>query len=69
MDYITKSKKFRYILIINCYNTTPENTKDYRKDIVGGEFSSLSALRYPLNKYAPEILYIWDTKELSLITL
>ena len=69
MDYIIKSNKFKYILIINCYNTTPENTKDYRKDIVGGEFSSLSALRYPLNKYDAKVIYKWDTKEVSLINL
>ena len=67
MDYIVKSHKFKYILLINCYNTTPENTKDYRKDIVGGEFSSLSALRYPLNKYDAKVIYKWDTKEVSLI--
>jgi SAM-dependent methyltransferase len=69
MDYITKSHKFKYILLINCYNTTPENTKEYRKDIVGGEFSSLSALRYPLNKYNAKVIYKWDTKEVSLIRL
>ena len=69
MDYITKSNKFKYILIINCYNTTTENTKDYRKDIVGGEFSSLSALRYPLNKYGARVIYKWDTKEESIIKI
>ena len=69
MNYIIKSNKFKYILIINCYNTTTENTKDYRKDIVGGEFSSLSALRYPLNKYGARVIYKWDTKEVSLINI
>jgi len=69
LNYIIKSNKFKYILLINCYNTTPENTKDYRKDIKLGEFSSLSALRYPLNKYGAKILYKWDTKEISIITL
>ena len=69
MEYITQSHKFKYILIINCYNTTSENTKDYRKDIKPGEFSSLSAFRYPLNKDGGEVIYTWDTKEVSLITL
>ena len=69
MDYITKSNKFKYILIINCYQTTLENTKDYRKDIIPGEFSSLAALKYPLNKYNPKVIYKWDTKEISLIRL
>jgi hypothetical protein len=69
MDFITKSKKYKYILIINCWNTTPQNTVEYRKDITIGDFSSLSATRYPLNKYGGEILYTWDTKEISLIKL
>ena len=68
MDFITKSTKYKYILITNCWNTTPENTK-YRKDIKIGEFSDLSATRYPLNKYGGKIIYRWDTKEVSLIKL
>ena len=69
MDYITKSNKFKFILIINCYNTTPENTITFRKDIKSGEFSSLSSLKYPLNKYGGKVIYKWDTKEVSLIRL
>ena len=69
MNYIIKSHKFKYILLINCYNTTPENTITFRKDIKPGEFSSLSALKYPLNKYGGKVIYKWDTKEVSLITL
>ena len=47
---------------------TPENTENSeRKDIKIGDFSSLSALRHPLNMYKPKILYNWDTKEVSLI--
>jgi len=68
MDFIIKSKKYKYILIINCYNTTPENTDDsIRKDINPGDFSSLSALRHPLKQYNAKVLYTWDTKEISLI--
>lgn len=68
MDYIIKSKKYKYILITNCYQNTPENTENSeRKDIKIGDFSSLSALRHPLNMYKPKILYNWDTKEVSLI--
>lgn len=74
MNYITKSNKFKYILIINCFYNNynlqlPENTIDYRKDIEPGEFSSLSALRYPLNKYDARVIYKWDSKEVSLIKL
>jgi hypothetical protein len=69
MDYITTSHKFKYILLINCCDTTPENTKTYRKDIKVGDFSSLSASKVPLLKYTPDVIYSWDTKEVSLITL
>ena len=69
MDYITKSHKFKYILLINCSDTTPQNTTTYRKDIKVGDFSSLSASKVPLSKYSPEVIYKWDTKEVSLITL
>lgn len=74
MNYITKSNKFKYILIINCFynnhdSKLSENTIDFRKDIKPGEFSSLSALRYPLLKYGGKIIYQWDSKEVSLITL
>ena len=68
MDFITKSKKYKYILIINCYNTTPENTENVeRQDIKAGDFSSLSALRHPLKNYNAKVIYNWDTKEVSLI--
>lgn len=69
MDYIIKSKKYKYILIVNCYNTTPENNNNdgERKNINAGDFSSMSALRHPLKIYNPKVLYNWDTKEVSLI--
>ena len=71
MDFITKSKKYKYILLINCFFNieAPKNDYKYRKDIILGDVSSLSSSRFPLNKYGGEILYTWDTKEISLITL
>jgi alpha-N-acetylglucosamine transferase len=69
MEYITNSKKYKYILIINCWNNTPHNTAEYRKDIKIGELSAVSAARYPLNKFGGKIIYRWDQKEISLITL
>jgi len=73
MDYIIASKKFKYILICNCYKGGQEherqNDATYRRDIKPGEFSSLSIKHYPLNKYNGEILYTWDTKEVFLITI
>ena len=68
MDYIIKSKKYKYILIINCYNTTPGNKDNLeRQDIKAGDFSSLSALRHPLTIYNAKVMYNWNTKEISLI--
>ena len=72
MDYIIASKKFKYILICNCYKGDQpgrQNDASYRRDIKPGEFSSLSIKHYPLNKYNGEILYTWDTKEVFLITI
>ena len=70
MNYITQSNKFKYILIINCWITiNDKNTTTERQDIEPGGFSSLSALRYPLNKYGGRVIYGWYSKEVSLITL
>ena len=73
LDYITKSNKFKYILVINsCIS------RYYKKDIKSGDFRPLSALKYPLKKYNAKIIYKWDItldtknfdrKEISLITL
>ena len=73
LDYITKSKKFKYILLINS-----SVSRNYIKDIKSGDFRPLSALHYPLKKYNAKIVYKWDIrldtnkfdrKEISLITL
>ena len=73
LDYITKSNKFKYILLINsCIS------RDYIQDIKPGAFRPLSALYYPLTKYNAKIIYKWnitldnnnfDRKEISMITL
>ena len=73
MDYIIKSKKYKYILLINCYKTIPEKPEDTedseRRNINPGEFNSLSALRHPLKQYNAKVIYKWDTKEVSLIEI
>jgi FkbM family methyltransferase len=72
LDYITKSNKFKYILLINsCVS------RYSIKDINPGDFRPLSALYHPLKKYNAKVLYKWDIKfgihfdrkEISLITL
>ena len=68
IDYLVESKKFKYILLINCFTGNPENNATHRTDIKPGEFSALSSKTYPLNKYNLEVIYTWDTKEVSLLT-
>ena len=48
LDYLVESKKFKYILIVNCCGQTEDNT-DITED---GNFHSLSCDYYPLKKYA-----------------
>ena len=69
LDYLIESKKFKYILLCNCFQGNPENTATHRTDIKPGQFSSLSTKTYPLNKYNAEVVYTWDTKEVSIITV
>lgn len=67
LDYIIKSKKYKYILLTNCYLGKIDGA--YNGDDIkeAGGFHPLSIKKYPLNKYNGEILYTWDTKEVSLI--
>ena len=69
LDYLIESKKFKYILLINCFTGNPENNATHRTDIKPGQFSALSSKTYPLNKYNLEVVYTWDTKEVALLTI
>jgi len=62
LDYLISHKVFKYILIINCSYQTNDNV-----DIDTGKFRPLSADYLPLKKYNPEILYKYNTKEVSVI--
>ena len=65
LDYIVSSKKFKFILIINCANQTKDNT-----DVLqNGNFRPLSANYLPLKKYNCEILGSYNSKEISVIRL
>jgi SAM-dependent methyltransferase len=61
LDYLCSSGKFKYILITNCGNQQSD------RDIKDGDWRRLSAKREPLNKYSPEILYNYGSKEVSVI--
>ena len=62
LDYLVESKKFKYILIINCST----QISDY-DDIYAGGFRSLSCRFFPLKKYNAKKLYEYETKEVSVI--
>ena len=61
MDYLTTSKKFKYILICNCYN-------DNVSDIHLGEFRGLSCDIVPLSNYNLIKKLNYNSKEVSLFT-
>jgi hypothetical protein len=63
LDYLVYSKKFKYILIVNCCNQQQDNT-----DIQNGGGRPLSCNFLPLKKYNPRKLYNYHTKEVSVIT-
>lgn len=63
LDYLVESKKFKYILIVNCYNQTEDNT-----DIVIGRYRPLSCKFLPLKKYNPIKICNYKSKEISVIS-
>lgn len=63
MDYITQSKKFRFILIVNCANQLEHNT-----DILDGNWRALNSNLFPLRKYNPICVGFYQTKQISIIT-
>lgn len=63
LDYLTESRKFKYILLINCCFQDKDNP-----EMINGEFSYLHSSFYPLKKYNCKSIYNYHTKEISLIT-
>lgn len=64
LDYLTESKKFKYILLINCCNQRVNDT-----NCTTGDFRHLSCNYLPLKKYNPFKIGNYNTKEISIITL
>lgn len=64
LDYLVLSKKFRYILIINCCNQVQDNPTGY-----DGGYIELSCEFLPLKKYNAKRLFNYNNKEISLIEL
>ena len=62
MDYIVESKKYKYIILVNCCLQKSDDT-----DIPTGSGRPLSSQLYPLKKYKPLKIFNYFTKEVSII--
>lgn len=62
LDYLTTERLFRYIMLIDCCNQTSSTG-----DIGTGEGCPLNSEFYPLLKYKPERVLLYNTKEVSII--
>jgi len=62
LDYLVSSKKFKFILIINCCQQRIDNP-------IGndGEYIELNCNFLPLKKYNPKRLFNYANKEISII--
>lgn len=69
LDCLTETKKFKYILIINCCDQTKNYTSIDDNNFQTGDWRKLSARFLPLSKYKPKIVLNYNTKEVSLISL
>ena len=65
LDYLVDSKKFKHIIIINCFINF-QNDSNINKN---GNFHPLSCYCYPLLKYNPKQLCNYNSKEISVINL
>jgi hypothetical protein len=63
LDYLVESKKFKYILIINCCHQIENDPKNDDRS------TALSIEYFPLKKYNPTKLCNYKTKEISVLQL
>ena len=64
LEYLIRTKKFKYILITNC-----SHQKSVNREIKTGDYRPLTCEELPLKKYGATKQLKWDTKEVSLITV
>ncbi len=62
LKYIITNKKYKYIIITNCFNQRFDN-----QDVVNGDFRKLTAKMEPLKQFNPKIICNYGTKEVCLI--
>lgn len=71
MDYLVASRKFKYIMIINCYPQPPADwCGDMRREwpaFKTGDWRKISCKYLPLSKYNPKPVFYYKTKEVSII--
>jgi len=76
LDDILRRRLFRYILICNCCVLLDPSTQVPQivratatdsADIEDGWWRILTASQYPLKKYAPDVVFRYGTKEVSII--
>ena len=70
LDYLIESKKFKYILLVNCWN--PNRMKEDKhndEDCKTGGFRCLSCNLFPLKKYNPVKIDNYHSKEISIIKI
>jgi hypothetical protein len=71
LDYLVESKRFKYIMLVNCY---PQPPADWAGDMRGewpafktGDWRKLSCKYLPLKKYSPKPVFYYKSKEVSVI--
>jgi hypothetical protein len=64
LDYFVAAKKFKYIMIVNCCGQAGDEGDD---GFQTGGWRQLSAAYLPLKKYAPKVVFHYDSKEVSVI--
>lgn len=64
LDYLTKSGKFKYILLVNCCDQI-----DNEEDCNLGGWRKLNSSLLPLKKYKPVRIAKYNKKEISIIKL
>lgn len=64
LDYLVESKKFKYILLVNCCNQSKDN-----QDCKTGKWRQLNSKFLPLSKYNATKISNYNTKEVSVIKL
>jgi len=70
LDYLVENKKYKYIMIVNCYPQDGDWKGDMKGEWIGfktGDWRKMSCAYLPLCKYHPKPVLYYKTKEVSII--